>query len=88
MLPHMYTCTHDTFASMTVALWLKCERLKSMTLTIHAPKHLTLSLFSLFTDGESFDIVMPAGGDHGFDNWRKLQKKCVTRIQWDEREVL
>ena len=37
---------------------------------------LVLSLLSLLTDGEGFDVVMPAGSDHGFDNWRKLQKRC------------
>ena len=29
-------------------------------------------VLSAFTDGESFDIVMSAGGDHGFESWRKL----------------
>ena len=27
---------------------------------------------SALTEGESFDIVMSAGGDHGFESWRKL----------------
>ena len=27
------------------------------------------------TDGESFDVVMSAGGDHGFDSWRKLHRR-------------
>ena len=27
---------------------------------------------SALTDGESFDVVMSAGGDHGFESWRKL----------------
>ena len=29
-------------------------------------------VLSALTDGESFDIVMSAGGDHGFESWRKL----------------
>ena len=30
---------------------------------------------SSLTDGESFDVVMSAGGDHGFDSWRKLHRR-------------
>ena len=30
------------------------------------------TVLSALTDGESFDIVMSAGGDHGFESWRKL----------------
>ena len=33
--------------------------------------HLFIVLSAL-TDGESFDVVMSAGGDHGFEGWRKL----------------
>ena len=29
-------------------------------------------VFSALTEGERFDIVMPAGGGHGFESWRKL----------------
>ena len=29
-------------------------------------------MLSAFTEGEGFDIVMSAGGDHGFESWRKL----------------
>ena len=29
-------------------------------------------VLSAHTEGESFDIVMSAGGDHGFESWRKL----------------
>ena len=29
-------------------------------------------VLSALTDGESFDVVMSAGGDHGFESWRKL----------------
>ena len=27
------------------------------------------------TEGESFDVVMSAGGDHGFESWRKSARK-------------
>ena len=27
-------------------------------------------VLSALTDGESFDVVMSAGGDHGFESWR------------------
>ena len=30
---------------------------------------------SAHTDGESFDIVMSAGGDHGLESWRKLHRR-------------
>ena len=29
-------------------------------------------MLSALTESESFDIVMSAGGDHGFESWRKL----------------
>ena len=29
-------------------------------------------VLSALTGGESFDVVMSAGGDHGFESWRKL----------------
>ena len=29
-------------------------------------------VLSVLTEGEIFDIVMSAGGDHGFECWRKL----------------
>ena len=30
---------------------------------------------SVLTDGESFDVMMSAGGDHGFESWRKLHRR-------------
>ena len=36
-------------------------------------------VLSALTDGESFDVVMSAGGDHGFESWRKLHRR------WDRR---
>ena len=32
-------------------------------------------VLSALTDGESFDVVMSAGGDHGFERWRKLHRR-------------
>ena len=29
-------------------------------------------VLSALTEGESFDVVISAGGDHGFESWRKL----------------
>ena len=33
----------------------------------------------LLTDGVSFDVVMSAGGDRGFESWRKLHRRypCI-----------
>ena len=32
-------------------------------------------VLSALSDGESFDVVMSAGGDHGFESWRKLHRR-------------
>ena len=32
-------------------------------------------VLSALTDGEGFDVVMSAGGDHGFESWRKLHRR-------------
>ena len=32
-------------------------------------------VLSALTDGESFDVVMSAGGDRGFQSWRKLHRR-------------
>ena len=32
-------------------------------------------VLSALTDVESFDVVMSAGGDHGFESWRKLHRR-------------
>ena len=32
-------------------------------------------VLSALTVGESFDVVMSAGGDRGFESWRKLQRR-------------
>ena len=34
-------------------------------------------VFSALTEGESFDIIMSAGGDHGFESWRKLRGRSL-----------
>ena len=30
------------------------------------------TVLSAFTNGKSFNVVLSAGGDHGFESWRKL----------------
>ena len=45
-----------------------------MSTEIENDGQLFMELSSL-TDGESFDVVMSAGGDHGFDSWRKLHRR-------------
>ena len=37
-----------------------------------------LEVLSVLRDGQSFDVVMSAGGDHGFESWRKLHR------MWDQ----
>ena len=32
-------------------------------------------VLSALMDSESFDVVMSAGGDHGFESWRKLHRR-------------
>ena len=32
-------------------------------------------VLSAVTDGESCDVVMSAGGDHGFESWRRLHRR-------------
>ena len=41
-------------------------------------------VLSALTDGESFDVVMSAGGGHGFESWRKLQERARSLL----REIL
>ena len=49
-------------------------------------------VLSALTEGESFDIVMSAGGDHGFESWRKLHGRwnpyTAGRAQSLLREIL
>ena len=33
------------------------------------------AVLSALTDGESFDVVMSPGCDHGFESWRKLHRR-------------
>ena len=49
-------------------------------------------VLSALTEGESFEIVMSAGGDHGFESWRKLHGRwnpyTVERARSLLREIL
>ena len=49
-------------------------------------------VLSALTEGESFDIVMSPGGDHGFESWRKLHGRwnpyTVGRARSLLREIL
>ena len=49
-------------------------------------------VLSALTDGESFDYVMSAGGDHGFESWRKRHGRwnsyTVGRARSLLREIL
>ena len=49
-------------------------------------------VLSALTDGESFDVVMSAGGDHGFESWRKLHRRwdpyTAVRARCLLREIL
>ena len=45
-------------------------------------------VWSALTDGESFDIVMSAGGDHGFESWRKLHGRWNPYTAGQARSLL
>ena len=49
-------------------------------------------VLSALTDGERFDVVMSSGGDHGFESWRKLQRRwnryTAVRARSLLREIL
>ena len=49
-------------------------------------------VLSALTEGESFDIVMSAEGDHGFESWRKLRGRwnpyTAVRARSLLREIL
>ena len=45
-------------------------------------------VLSALTEGESFDIVMPAGGDHGFESWRKLHGRWNPNTEGRARSLL
>ena len=45
-------------------------------------------VLSALTEGESFDIVMSAGGDHGFESWRKLHGRWIPYTAGRARSLL
>ena len=60
--------SQDVVTSATVAIGV-------LELGAETSGEIDVQLFvvlSALTEGESFDIVMSAGGDHGFESWRKL----------------
>ena len=46
------------------------------------------TVLSALTDGESFDVVMSAGGDHGFESWRKLHRRWDPHTAGRARSLL
>ena len=60
--------SQDVVTSATVAIGV-------LELGVETSAEIDVQLFvvlSAITEGESFDIVMSAGGDHDFESWRKL----------------
>ena len=45
-------------------------------------------VLSTLTDGGSFDVVMSAGGDHGFESLRKLHRRWDTYTAGRARSIL
>ena len=45
-------------------------------------------VLSALTEGESFDIVMSAGGDHGFESWRRLHGRWNPHTAGRARSLL
>ena len=45
-------------------------------------------VLSALTEGESFDIVMSAGGDHVFESWRKLHGRWNPHTAGRARSLL
>ena len=45
-------------------------------------------VLSAVTDGESFDVVTSAGGDRGFESWRKLRKRWEPYTAGRARSLL
>ena len=45
-------------------------------------------VLSALTEGESFDIVMSAGSDHGFESWRKLHGRWNPHTAGRARSLL
>ena len=60
--------SQDVVTATTVAVGVP-ELEAEMSVEIDGQLFIVLSAL---TDGESFDVVMSAGGDHGFESWRKL----------------
>ena len=63
--------SHDAVTATAVALGLP-ELEAEMSTEIDGQLFIVLSAL---TDSESFDVVISAGGDHGFESWRKLHRR-------------
>ena len=63
--------SHDAVTATSVALGVP-ELEAGLSTEIDGKLFMVLSAF---TDGQSFVVVMSAGGDHGFESWRKLHRR-------------
>ena len=63
------------FPNVRGALSFAVESQDAVTATSVALGGQLFIVLSALTDGESFDVVMSAGGDHGFESWRKLHRR-------------
>ena len=63
--------SQNAVTTTSVALGVP-QREAELSTEIHGQLFIVLSAL---TDGESFDVVMSAGGDRGFESWRKLHRR-------------
>ena len=76
--------SQDVVTSATVAIGVP-------ELGVETSAEIDVQLFvvlSVFTEGERFDIVMSAGGDHGFESWRKLHGRWKPYTAGRARSLL
>ena len=75
------------FPNVRGALTFAAESQDVVTETTVADGQLFVVLSAL-TEGENFDIVMSAGGDHGFESWRKLHGRWNPHTAGRARNLL
>ena len=76
--------SQDALTAATVAIGVP-------ELRVETSAEIDVQLFvvlSALTDGESFDVVMSAGGDHGFESWRKLHGRWNSYTAGRARSLL